>query len=121
MASAAGSSSDSQPADVDMLDNDIAKTTSLEQMAVEAPGRKPLQHVYLWARTVQPRDPAALRAYIPVTDTIATQAKYVVGCRMWDGHLTPRVIKAGSIYFYKEFGRSWRAHRLPPKTLERRP
>ncbi|KAB5580375.1 hypothetical protein GE09DRAFT_1255157 [Coniochaeta sp. 2T2.1] len=182
MASAAESSNNGQLAEADTPDSDIAKTTNFEQMAVEAPGRRPFQRVYLWAnkgangeaktttekynpeedgeavgippklpqgqeliphgnameyvevglviggepdrytpqgggraadkarkqqrqqRGVVPRDPTALRAYIPVTDTIAAQAKYVVGCRMReDGRLTPRVIKAGSIFFYREF------------------
>lgn len=49
------------------------------------------------------RDTGAMRVFIPVTDYIADQAKYYVGCRFTAGRLYPRLIKGTNIFFYPEF------------------
>jgi hypothetical protein len=53
-------------------------------------------------RGILRRDAGAMRIFIPVTDYIADQAKFYVGCRFADGRLYPRVIKDANIFFYPE-------------------
>lgn len=45
----------------------------------------------------------AMRVFIPVTDFIAEQAKFYVGCRFTAGRLYPRTMKDTNIFFYPEF------------------
>nr|POE65121.1 hypothetical protein CFP56_34789 [Quercus suber] len=59
-------------------------------------------------RGVLSRDPSALRAFIPITEYIATQAKYYVGTHPTNGRCFPRVIDQGVVFYYEEF---W--HGLP--------
>lgn len=56
-------------------------------------------------RGILPRDDGAMRVFIPVTEYIAPQAKFYVGCRLSGGRLLPRVIETDSIFFYSEFWR----------------
>ncbi|KAI6081513.1 hypothetical protein F4821DRAFT_25095 [Hypoxylon rubiginosum] len=49
------------------------------------------------------RDESAMRVFIPVSDYIAPQAKFYVGCRPYHGRLFPKVVEAACIFFYPEF------------------
>ncbi|KAM0414579.1 hypothetical protein ACHAPT_013573 [Fusarium lateritium] len=54
-------------------------------------------------RGILRRDEGAMRVFIPMTQHVASQAKYYVGCRLTNGHLSPRVIDNACIFFYPEF------------------
>lgn len=46
-----------------------------------------------------------MRVFTPVTENIAPQAKFYVGCRFTEGRLFPRVIHMDNVFFYPEFWR----------------
>ncbi|KAK0635115.1 hypothetical protein B0T17DRAFT_650180 [Bombardia bombarda] len=54
-------------------------------------------------RGVLPRDPTAMRVFAPVTENIASQKKYYVGCMECMGKLYPRLVEKDVIFFYPEF------------------
>ncbi|KAK4239267.1 hypothetical protein C8A03DRAFT_32679 [Achaetomium macrosporum] len=54
-------------------------------------------------RGVLRRDEGAMRVFIPVTDYIAPQAKFYVGCKEFEGQLYPRLIDASTVFSYPEF------------------
>ncbi|KAH7179532.1 uncharacterized protein B0J16DRAFT_402884 [Fusarium flagelliforme] len=54
-------------------------------------------------RGTMARDNTWFRAYIKVTDSIQSQAKVFIGCRILDGHLRAITIEIKCIFFYKEF------------------
>nr|RBQ85988.1 hypothetical protein FVER53263_06602 [Fusarium verticillioides] len=49
------------------------------------------------------RDENALRAYIPVSEKLNPQAKFYVGCKFFNGRLSPALIPGEAIFFYSEF------------------
>ncbi|KAM0330908.1 hypothetical protein ACHAQA_003864 [Verticillium albo-atrum] len=64
---------------------------------------KRAQEIAQQQNTIHRRDEGALRAFIAVSELIAPQAKFFVGCRFEEGRLYPRAIEARAIFFYAEF------------------
>lgn len=63
-----------------------------------------------------PRHTSAIRAFIRISPTIASQAKYVVGVQPMDGYLQPHVIDSECIFFYSEI---WKGIEKAPKKVRK--